>query len=228
MKKLFFISLLLLLPIKGYAQEQNIVAYLKQIETGDRTKAEEFVKAAGSSHNNASIFFLEAVLTPNGESALERYLNVYENYPNSSYADASLFRIFSYYYALGYYKQAESYLNQLKEFYPNSPYIKMSNRVIPDEDLIVETQQATPVAQTESEYKFTVQAGAFLNLENAKKLKSGFESDGYSCEIQTKDVGGSILNVVLVGKFTERGQTGALLEHLKNKYKINGRVAVIN
>ena len=228
MKKLFFICFLSLFQISITAQDQNIVNYLKQIENGNRSKAEEFVKAAGSNHNNPSIYFLEAVLTPNGESALERYLNVYENYPHSAYADASLFRIFSYYYALGYYKRAESYLDQLKEFYPKSPYIKMTNRDIPDEDLVVEKEEITPVPKDETEYKFTVQAGAFLNLDNAKKLMSDFKSDGYACEIQTKDVGGSILNVVLVGKFIERSQTGPLLEHLKNKYKINGRVAVLN
>lgn len=225
---LALITFSLLFFSKLSAQEHNIVPFLKQIEQGNPKKAEQFLDAFGSDHKNPDLIFLEAVLTSDGESALEKYLEIYNDYQSSKYADAALFRVFSYYYSLGYYKRAESYLDQLREFYPTSPYIKAADRNIPDEDLIVEApSKPTVVAPTTNE-SFTVQAGAFLNLENARRLKQNIESDKLSCSIKTKEVGGSILNVVLVGQYTTREATDSVLKLLKEKYKINGRVASLN
>ena len=72
--------------------------------------------------------------------------------------------------------------------------------------------------------KFTVQAGAFLNLENARKLRNNLQSDGYEVELGTKSIGGSLLNVVMVGKYASRAEAADLIKHLKLKYKLNGRL----
>ncbi len=222
----FFLVILNFLVIP--AQEYDIVPYLKQIELGETAPAEELVKAAEKSNkNDPSILFLSAVLTSSGEKALEKYVNIYENFPNCKYADAALFRIFSYYYSLGYYKRAESYLNQMKEFYPKSPYIKMADRNIPDDDLSTgEVTEQTENAD-EGNYNFTVQAGAFLNIDNARNLMKTISDNGYWCEIETKEIGGSNLNVVLVGRFVNREETTAVIEYLKSTHKINGRIAEI-
>jgi tetratricopeptide (TPR) repeat protein len=121
--------------------------------------------------NDPSVIFLDGVLTQNGDDALKKYSFVYEKYPKSRYADACLFRIFSYYYSLGYYKKAESYLTKLKTEYPASPYIKTADRTIPDED-----SEINAVADNKPEekidapknYKYTIQVGAFLNADNAE------------------------------------------------------------
>ena len=228
---------ILLLVFSIFAQEVNIVEQLKQIESGNKDKAAAALSDFKRNNpSDPSVIFLDAVLTENGKDALNKYESVYKNHPNSNYADASLYRIFSYYYSLGIYNKAQEYLTALENKYPNSPYLKIADRNIPEEDLYVEKPAAEktkePVEIIESpkkveNAKFTVQAGAFLNLANAQKLKEDLESDGYTSELSTKEVGGSILNVVTAGRFESEQNAQKLITHLKNNYKLNGRIIPI-
>lgn len=239
MKKTYSILVLILvLSTSMTAQEVNIVPALKQIELGEIEEARKVLSEFKQSDpNDPSVIFLDAVLTQNGDFALTKYESVYNKYPNSRYADAALYRIFSYYYSLGVYNKAESYLTKLKDEYPKSPYIKAANRTLPDidesESFVSEpaappAQVASPVTQTATKANFTVQAGAFLNLANAKSLKSKIESDGHFCEIKPKEVGGSILNVVLVGRIPDKNEAGKILDYLRTTHKLNGRIVPIN
>ena len=222
---------LLFLNITPYAQGVDIIPYLKEIEGGSedavRKSLDELIK---NFPEDPDVKFLDAVLTIDGQEALEKYLTLYTKFPNSTFADAALYRIFSYYYALGFYRKAEDFLTKLKTEYPNSPYIKTADRQLPDDDEIV-LEEAAP-EQTEKEIKpefnFTVQAGAFLNYENAKRLKNQFEESGMYSEIFTKEVGGSLLNVVIVGKFSSEDQAIPLLEILDKNYKLQGRIIPLN
>jgi tetratricopeptide (TPR) repeat protein len=235
MNKILIIFLFITAQI--YSQDIDITSALKQIESGNIQSATKTLQEFRFKNmNDPSVIFLDAVLTKDGDEALKKYSIVLEKYPESKYADASLYRIFSYYYTLGYYKKAESYLNRLKKDYPESVYIKTADRKIPDiEEPII--QQVTtpqikqPVQQkkVESEkYNFTIQAGAFLNLENAKKLSDQLKKENYFTEITTKEVGGSILNVLNVGRFTNEEETKTVLNFLESKFKIKGRVVSIN
>lgn len=219
--------MLLIINFCASAQEADISTALRQIDSGDIKSASTYLKELKSKNpNDPSVIFLDAVLTVNGEEALKKYSIVYEKYPKSKYADASLYRIFSYYYSLGYYKKAESYLAKLKNEFPESPYNKSADRNIPDTEEIV---QITPEEKSNViNYNFTIQAGAFLNLDNAKKLQEQVQSDGYFSEITTKEVGGSILNVVNVGRFIKEEETKPALDYLSKKYNINGRVINIS
>ena len=209
------------------AQELDIVPYLKQIESGNAASVEKIIhKLKSENPGDPSVLFLDAVLTSNGSSALDKYANIYDNYPESRFADAALYRIFSYYYSMGYYSSAEEYLNKLKREYPSSPYINAADRSIPDTEEIA--PQITPTQEPKTEpaslAKFTIQAGAFLNTQNAINLKSKLEAEGYYSNINPKEVGGSILNVVTVGKFATESEADPLLNHLKSNYNLNGRV----
>ncbi|HOI28608.1 MAG TPA: SPOR domain-containing protein [Melioribacteraceae bacterium] len=213
----------LLFSVSVLAQEADITSALRQIESGNIKGAEASLKEIKrSSPGDPSVIFLDAVLTVNGEEALKKYSSVYEKFPKSKYADASLYRIFSYYYSLGYYKKAESYLSKLKSDYPDSPYLKSADRNIPDSEEVIEitkTEESLPV-----KYNYTIQAGAFLNVDNAKRLEEQIKSDGYPAEITTKEIGGSILNVVTVGKLAKEEEALPLLEYLSKKYNLTGRV----
>ena len=158
------------------------------------------------------------------------YKSVYEKNPRNAFADASLYRVFSYYYSLGLYKKAEEILNKLKKDYPSSPYIQTADRTIPEEIPEENPIAKEPVkipAEKKEDYKFTVQAGAFINIQNAQSLKKNLESDGYPSEITSKEVGGTILNVVLAGKFVTEKNADSLITHLDKKYRIKGRIVPI-
>jgi len=220
----------LLLSAQLFAQEVDIVPALKKVEAGEIEAARQLLKEFKQSQpTNPSVMFLDAVLTDNGEDALFKYERVYKKYPKSQYADASVYRIFSYYFALGIYKKAETYKQLLLSKYPHSPYVKAANRNIPDIELDNSVTQTTRNIDdnSQSSNKFTVQAGAFLNIANAKKLLNNLSAQGYAAEITAKDIGGAILNVVTAGKFSSKAEARNFLNFLKSDYHLNGRIISI-
>lgn len=229
--KIMFLIIFLLLPAAVAAQDKEVIEQLKNIEKGNIEDAISSLPALKAKYpGNPSIIFLDAVLKQDGETALQLYKTVYEKYPKSSFADAALYRIFSYYYSLGFYKKAEETLLKLKKEYPSSPYIQTADRTIPEEIPAEAPAEKEPVKQAvekTDQGKFTVQAGAFLNIQNAQSLKKNLTADGYPCEITTKEVGGSILNVVLAGKFETEKNAETLVNHLDKKYRVKGRVVPI-
>ena len=233
MKKIFIY--LIIITSNIYAQEADIAPALQQIENGNIKSAETILRELKTKNaNDPSVIFLDAVLTKDGEEALKKYSTILEKYPDSKYADAVIYRIFSYYYSLGYYRKAETYLDRLKKDFPESPYIKTADRKIPD----IEEQQPQPIVtaskpvqpeKTEIKtYNFTIQAGAFLNVDNAKKLCDRLNKENYFTEITTKEIGGSILNVVNVGRFTTEEESKSVLNLLEKRFNLKGRTVTIN
>ena len=216
-------------------QEQNITPFLKKIESGDIQEVKTHLTKLKSSYpNDPSVKFLEAVLTEDGSTANAIYIDIYTNHAGSNYADASLYRIFSYYYASGIYGKANEIKNLLLRKYPASPYIKALNRNIPDSEneIVGEpvSEQAPNILNNDSNnvnniiYRFTIQAGAFLNNNNAKQLKSRFIEAGFTSDVFPKEIGGSIFNVVTVGKFKDKNEADVFLAKLKNEFNISGRI----
>ena len=235
MNRIYIILFIVFLSLHVYAQEVDIVPALQQIENGNIKSAETFLRDLKVKNaNDPSVIFLDAVLTKDGEEALKKYSTVLEKYPNSKYADAVLYRIFSYYYSLGYYKKAETYLDRLKKDFPESPYIKTTVRKIPDieeqpsQPIVTTSKPVQPVKTEIKTYNYTIQAGAFLNVDNAKKLCDQLNKENYFTEITTKDIGGSILNVVNVGRFTTEEESKSVLNLLEKKFNLKGRTVPIN
>lgn len=230
--KLFIINILLSASV--LFSQTNIVPALKDIENGDligaRTKLGTYL---GDTPNDPSVKFLDAVLTEDGVEAVNKYIQIFSNYPMNQYADAALYRTFSYYYSLGIYNKADGYLSKLKNEYPKSPYIKAADRTLPSEDIYYESREknepvSKPIREVVSEKQYSIQAGAFMNKGNAENLKKGFENDGHYSSIFTKEVGGSLLNVVIVGKYSNQEEAKKQLQTINAKYKINGRIITVN
>jgi len=231
-----FIFICLFFIASFISAQVDIVSTLKHIESGELEEAQSDFKRLNSRYpDDANVKFLSAVLTENGEEALHKYSLVFTNHPNSQFADAALYRVFSYYYSLGIYNKAEKHLIQLKETYPSSPYIKAADRTLPSEDFfvkteykVVEEEKAPPPRVYEEQFNYTVQAGAFLNKTNANNLKKKYEAKGIFADSYTKEVGGSLLNVIVIGKFKDKDSAQPILDELKKDYKLNGRVVPLN
>jgi tetratricopeptide (TPR) repeat protein len=226
-----FLILLILFHLSGkiYSQEVNIIPYLKDIENGNVVQAKEALADLKSKYpDDPSVMFLDGVLKENGQEAIVIYQNIVDNYPKSKYADASLYRIFSYYYALGLYDTAREKLMQLKSGYPDSPYIQVANQNLSllEKTYEDETKPKTeePKTTSEEDYKWTIQAGAFTNLENAKNLMSVFEENGIYTELADKVVGGTTFHVVYAGKFVKHEDAEGFLQVVNSKYQVNGSI----
>jgi len=231
---LLLLSVLFISQI-SFAQEVNIVSYLKQIEAGEKDKVAEKLSDLKDGHpNDPSVMFLEGILTENGQEAISIYQKILDKYPQSRYADAALYRIYSYYYALGLYQTSKTYIERLKKDYSKSPYIKIAENKFPSRDETApevkpEPEKPAPEKETKNlEYKFTIQAGAFSNNTNAKALKKRFEDAGFYSEIKEKIVGGSSFHVVFVGKFLNTDEAGNFLDIINLRFSLDGRIVPID
>lgn len=216
MKK--FILIFLLSYINAYSQNVDITEALNSIENGNIQKAESMLlKYKSENPSDPSVLYLDALLTKNGEEALKKYLYLYDKFPNNKYSDAVLFKIFSYYYSIGLYKTANKYLEELRNKFPESSFLKYADRKLTDS-----------ISYENNNKKFTIQAGAFLILENAKRLSELLKKEGYHTEITTKEIGGSILNIVNCGQFSNEEEADKVLTELEEKHKIKGRIIVLD
>jgi len=229
-------ALILLFIFAGltYSQDVDIIPNLKQIESGNIDAARsELLDLKEEYPESPSIKFLEGVLTENGQLAVVIYQDIVDNYSTSKYADAALYRIFSYYYALGLYETAQKKLDQLILDYPGSPYIKIAQKnKFPGEDISVsKDEDSTKVngeeTVVEQEYKFTIQAGAFSNSNNAESLKAEFLNSGIFSETKEKLVGGTRFHVVFVGKFLTENDAEGFLQVINKRYELTGRIIPI-
>jgi len=235
--KLNFFSLLIYLSLisfagKLYSQEIDIVPYLKSIENGNIGQAKEaLVDLKEKNAADPSVMFLDAVLKENGQEAVVIYQDIVDNHPKSKYADAALYRIFSYYYALGLYEASREKLKQLKTSYPTSPYIQVAEQNLSALKKTEVKETETKVEETkpkvEENYKFTIQAGAFTNLDNAKKLIGEFETAGIYINLGQKIVGGTTFHVVYAGKFEKYEDAENFLQVVNSRYKVNGSIVSI-
>lgn len=230
MKSFYFVFALILsvsFSENSIAQEVDIIPYLKQIERGESESVREILpKLKRENPNSANLIFLEGVLTENGQQAVSIYQSLVDKYPDNSYADAALYRIYSYYYAIGLYETASKVLKDLTDKYPDSPYIKMAKSQ--EETVEQKSEELTNLEHQKNEsFRFTIQAGAFINAENAKKLKSELEADGIYCEVKEKNVGGTIFNVVYAGKFGNREDADKFLKQINSEFNLNGRIVEI-
>ncbi len=235
LKNLVYLALLFsALSTNINAQDVNIVPYLQQIENGKADEVRnELVGLKERYSDDPSVMFLEGVLTKNGQKAVVIYQKVVVEYPDSKYADAALYRIYSYYYALGLYESATEKLNKLITDYPKSPYIKIAkqnqlpvNPEITQEDETNITQQKNEDVKG-ADYKFTIQAGAFSKIENAESLQLKFEKSGIFSEIKDKLVAGTSFHVVYVGKFVTENDAENFLKTINDRFELSGRVTQI-
>ncbi len=227
--KIIFLIFVSFITISLKAQEKDIISYLKLIEGGQKDSVLKLLPDLKKNFpNDPSVIFLEGVLTENGQEAIPIFSRIIDDFPKSKYADASIYRLYSYYYALGLYNTAATLLKKLKKEYPASPYIKIAEREIPSENEPASTEQKTSSTENTADYKFTIQAGAFSNDSNADALKKSFENAGYFSYIKNKSVGGSEFRVVYVGKFANNEEAQNFLQVLNDEFKLNGRIVPIN
>lgn len=243
-----------LIPMKGsFPQDVDINYYLKKIENGKKQEVIRSLPELKKQHpEGASVIYLDALLTEDGTDAVHKYLDFYKKYPESEYADDALFRVYAYYYAGGSYFAAREYLKRLKRKYPASPYIKLAESSIPEKDepgAVADIEKISETAElrnnpeqkniagqkkineqknSKDDFKFTIQAGAFSNPDNASKLHKDFLVSGYFSEIKEKNVAGTSFKVVYVGKFKTEKEASEELKIVNDKFKLSGRVISAN
>lgn len=227
----FFILIFILISATNLAQEPDITPYLKKIEAGERNEVvEKLPELKRLNPNSTSLIYLEGLVTEDGEKAFQIYKSLVERFPKSKYADAALYRIYCYLIVIEKTELADNYLIRLKKDFPESPYIKLTEKtaftLTPVENIKEDSKQIQPTKVKDE--KFAIQAGAFTSRENAVKLKNDFEKAGYSSHIIQKTVGGTLFHVVHVGRFASESEAKSFLKLINSKFKLQGWVVELD
>lgn len=220
---IFFTALLIFFTEKSFSQEYNIVPLLKKVEEGKSGEVkEELQPLIKRNPGDPSLLFLSALLTEDGAKANEKYLKIVKTFPKSKYADAALFRIYSYYTAIGDENEAALYHKKLKTDYPSSNYLASFEKITVENSEANESEAGTNAKP--DNFQFTIQVGAFSSLKNAEVLKAELEDSGYKIELVEKNVAGTIFNVLYLGNFKDKKLAEKILEKVNIDFKLNGRI----
>jgi cell division septation protein DedD len=244
--------LLLLLALgtaSGFGQNAEVQKFLTMANSGQVEEVRREVPALLAKYpNDPGVLYLQALTTKDGAEAARVYQSVVDNFPKSAYADASLFKLYQFYYALGLYRTADLKLKQLQQEYPNSKYLTRAGvtdpGTLPEEVevpadssreaeavpapaqpaavSVAQGQAAQPQAPASvTPTGFVLQTGAFSTQANAEKQKAFFVGLGYSVELITKVRDTKTLYVVLVGSFTSYDAAKAKAVEIKKQHKID-------
>jgi cell division septation protein DedD len=227
------------------AQEADVKRYIGMVENGQAEDVRKEIPALLERYpNNPGVLYVQALVTKEGAEAARIYQSIVDNFPKSAYADAALYRVYQFYYALGLYRTAELKMNQLKAEYPASPYAKAdvkktaglpeevetpAPRPSPDSGAVTQQKPpvepvAPPASTSVVPATFALQTGAYGAQANAEKQRTFFANLGYSVEMITKVRDTKTLFVVLVGNYGSYEEARAKGAEIKKKYKVETMV----
>ncbi len=174
--------------------------------------------------------FVEALLETNAEKAVGRYQTLVNSFPRSRWADDALFRLYQYYYAVGAYSTAETFLRQLGASYPNSPYVKGTFTGVAD--VFTRVTPTTPAPHARSApggvkprtKAFTVQVASFRNRADAERSQRKYIGYGYSAYIAEGIVSGLRVYRVRIETFPDYTKANAFVKKLKQRHNLSAIV----
>jgi tetratricopeptide (TPR) repeat protein len=206
----------LLIPGSLIAQSSDIQKILIAIESGEAESAQKQIEELRSTiPESPNIDYLEALITEDGNKALQMYEQIYRNAGGSQFAADALYNIYSYYYSVGLYESADRYLDELNRKYPDyNPSLRSKFSEL----------ESDPSSKRLERYSYTVQVGAFTNIKNAINLKNKFAEEGFYTDTFTKSIGGTLFNIVIVGRFISQSEAEDMKRSIETEYKIQGRV----
>jgi len=250
MKKIIF-----LVSAVSILFSQNVDLYFSLIDEGELDGVRENLPELLSKYpNDPGVLFLKAVLTDDGESALEQYKYILKSFPKSTYAPKSAMKIGEYFYAKGLYTQSATLLKNIPINYPRFPHMqRLADLMINSFNAIGEADSAKyyaliiksmfPKVETNIEDKsnklsqvfsfnkknkslgpYVVQVGAFSSEENAKRLKLQVSQLGHDVSINKVDSNGKIFYAVRINRYKSKRKAEEIGKDIKSKLGVNYRV----
>ena len=168
----------------------------------------------------------------------EWYEKIPRYYPRSETLEHSLRYLFNCWMITGEREKAEHSLKVFKRQFPNLDLNAIISLEALDlvqndsvKDVIVnnnETEKINPATNKTDFGDWSVQAGAYLDISNAKRQKNLIENLGYFVKIERKTFkSGKVVFYVLVGNFTE-SRARTVSSSLKTDYGIDSFIKKIN
>ena len=235
------LSLLLMVSIGAFSQstEPDVPRLIARVNGGETDQVRSEIPALVARFpNDPGVLYIQGLMTREGADAVRIYQSIVDNFPRSEWADAALYRIYQFYYALGFYRTAEMKMDQLKNDYPKSKYMSGLSGAetvsLPEEQAGGKTVAAAPgqdqpagsavAGGVQQPVQFTLQVGAYTGQANAEKQKLFFENLGYSVEVISKVKESRSLFLVLVGSYSSYEEAQAKRAQIKQVYNVDSIV----
>ena len=242
----FFLSIL---------SSQNVDLYFSLIDDGQLDGVKENLPELLSKYpKDSGVLFLKALLTDDGESALEQYKFILKTFPKSIYAPEAAMKIGEYFYARGLYTQCASLLKNIPVRYPRYTQMqRLTDLMINSFNAIGEADSAKYYSliiqsmfpaietniknndnklsqvfsfrkKTENLGPYVVQIGAFSSKENARRLKLQVSQLGHDVSINKVDSNGKTLYAVRINRYKLKRKAEEVGKDIKSKLGVNYRV----
>ena len=202
---------------------QNVDLYISLIDQGKYQGVRDNLSELLSKYpKDPGVLFLKALLTVDGDSAINQYKEILKKYPESKYAPESAMKIGEYFYARGLYTQSANFLKNIPIKYPRYYDMqRLTNLMINSFNAIGEADSAKYYAliiksmfpsieannivdnsklsqvfefknKTKATGPYVVQIGAFNSKKNAKRLKLQVSQLGHDVSINKVDSNGKL------------------------------------
>ena len=159
-------KIIFLIFIFSILSSQNIDLYFSLIDEGELDGVKENLPELLSKYpKDPGVLFLKAVLTDDGESALEQYKYILKNFPKTKYAPDAAMKIGEYFYARGLYTQCASLLKNIPVKYPRYPQMQRLT------DLMINSFNAIGEADSAKYYALIIKSmfpAIETNIENKR------------------------------------------------------------
>tara|TARA_Y100000591_G_C21803013_1_gene683206 strand:- start:634 stop:1401 length:768 start_codon:yes stop_codon:yes gene_type:complete len=250
MNKIIFLSFFISITLS-----QNIDLYFSLIDEGKLDGVKENLPELLSKYpTDPGVLYLKAILTQEGDSAIDQYRYIIKNFPKSIYAPKAAMKIGEYFYARGLYTQSATLLKNIPVKYPRFPHMqRLTDLMINSFNAIGESDSAKyysliiksmfPSIETNIELKdeklsqvfsfkskkqnlgpYVIQIGAFSNKENAKRLKLQVRQLGHDVSIKKVDSSGNIFYAVRVNRYKSKFEAEKIGKDIKSKLGVSYRV----
>ena len=248
-------KIILVIFIFSILASQNIDLYFSLIDEGELDGVKENLPELLSKYpNDSGVLFLKALLTDDGESALDQYKYIVKTFPKSIYAPEAAMKIGEYFYARGLYTQCASLLKNIPIKYPRYPQMqRLTELMINSFNAIGEADSAKYYAliiksmfpaietnisnndnklsqvfsfgkKTEDLGPYVVQIGAFSKKENAKRLKLQVRQLGHDVSINKVDSNGKTFYAVRINRYSSKIKAEQIGKNIKSKLGVNYKV----
>ena len=245
----------LLIILFSFLQAQNVNLYLSLIDEGNSKGVKENLPELTSKYpDDPGVMFLKALLTEDGDSAIEQYKYIIKKYPESEYAPDCAMKIGEYFYARGLYTQSSNLLKNMPAKYPRYKDMQRltdlminSFNAIGEADsakyygLIIKSMFPSIEANIDEKnnmlsqvYKFknnkkirgpfVVQIGAFSSKKNAERLRLQVRQLGHDVSINKVDSNGKTFFAVRLNSYKTKQKAEEIGRGIKSKLGVNYRV----
>ena len=109
-------------------------------------------------------------------------------------------------------------------FFLSSPIVSATSsavcRALKKSDEKIEPKDEAPV----SIEKYSIQVGAFANINNAKQLIKKIKAKKYKTDLIRKIINGKDLNIVMVGSYKSLDEAIKAQNRINKEFKVDGKI----